>query len=467
MKRSIFVVVLVLFSLSLSCKKNGSTGPEPDPGPIGLIDSPVPYIIISTSGVDIPDEPKINASMRVIIENIQVFSSDIGIETRGSTSRRLFDKVSYGFETWDSNGDDIDVTINGLPEEEDWILYGPYSDKTFFRNKLAFDLAREIGEYSSRGFFAELEVNDEYQGVYILMEKIKRDNNRLDLANLRPEENEGVDLTGGYILKIDKTAGDTNNEDWSGDAEYTEDLGFRSDYGAFWTELTYAPYGPKQSEETYYLYEDPDATDITPQQKTYIQQYVDGFETAIFNDDFSTAYQNYINLNSFVDHFLLNELSGNPDAYRLSTYLHKDKEGKLNMGPIWDFNIAFGNDGRSSTDQWIYLYNDNYPEDLWLIPFYWEKLTQDETFQKAVKARWNELKNSTFSETSLHTKIDGYIAELEAGDAINRNYERWDVLGDELIFNSFVGETYQDEIDYLKGWISDRISWMDQQIQSF
>lgn len=131
MKRSIFVVVLVLFSLSLSCKKNGSTGPEPDPGPIGLIDSPVPYIIISTSGVDIPDEPKINATMRVIIENIQVFSSDIGIETRGSTSRRLFDKVSYGFETWDSNGDDIDVTINGLPEEEDWILYGPYSDKTF------------------------------------------------------------------------------------------------------------------------------------------------------------------------------------------------------------------------------------------------------------------------------------------------------------------------------------------------
>lgn len=190
MKRSIFVVVLVLFSLSLSCKKNGSTGPEPDPGPIGLIDSPVPYIIISTSGVDIPDEPKINATMRVIIENIQVLVAILGLKLE-VPHRDDYSISIYGFETWDSNGDDIDVTINGLPEEEDWILYGPYSDKTFFRNKLAFDLAREIGEYSSRGFFAELEVNDEYQGVYILMEKIKRDNNRLDLANLRPEENEG------------------------------------------------------------------------------------------------------------------------------------------------------------------------------------------------------------------------------------------------------------------------------------
>ena len=465
MKRSALLVISALLTLSLACKKSGTTGQEP--GPIGLTESPVPYIIISTDGTEIPDEPKIEASMRVITDNIQVFSGDIGIEVRGSTSRRLFEKLSFGFETWDSNGDDIDVTINGLPEEEDWILYGPYSDKTFFRNMLAYDLAREIGEYASRGFFAELEINDEYQGVYVLMEKIKRDDNRLDLANLRPSENEGVDLTGGYILKIDKTSGDTDNEDWGGDEEYTEALGFRSDYGAFWTELTYAPYGPKQGEETYYLYEDPDATDITPQQKAYIQQYIDGFETAIFNDDFNGAYQNYININSFVDHFLLNELSGNPDAYRLSTYLHKDKEDKLNMGPIWDFNIAFGNDGRSSTDVWIYLYNENYPQDLWLVPFYWEKLLQDETFQQAVKTRWNELKNSTFSEANIHSKIDGYITELEAGDAINRNYEKWDVLGEELIFNSFVGETYQDEIDYLKGWISDRISWMDQQIQSF
>ena len=163
----------------------------------------------------------------------------------------------------------------------------------------------------------------------------------------------------------------------------------------------------------------------------------------------------------------MNELSGNPDAYRLSTFLHKDKEGKLNMGPIWDFNIAFGNDGRSSSEGWVYLYNENYPDDLWLIPFYWEKFTQDQTFRDAVKVRWNELKGTSFSTANLHAKIDAYITELESGDAINRNYQKWDVLGEELIFNSFVGETYQDEIDYLKGWIEDRINWMDAQIQTF
>lgn len=464
MKRSAIFLAIALFCLTISCKKNGSTGPEPNPDPIGLTDSPVPYIVINTNGTDIPDEPKIDATMRVIIENIQVFSGDIGIELRGSTSRRLFDKLSYGFETWDTNGEDLDVTINGLPEEEDWILYGPYSDKTLVRNMLAYDLAREIGQYASRGFFAEIEVNDEYQGVYILMEKIKRDDNRLALANLRPEENTGVDLTGGYILKIDKTSGDNDDPDWSGDEAYTQDISFRSNYGAFWNELPYAPFGPKQGEETYYLYEDPDASEITSQQKTYIQDFINGFESAIFNDNFALAYQDYINLESFVDHFLLNEITGNPDAYRLSTYLHKDREGKLNMGPIWDFNISLGNDGRSGTDNWIYLYNENYPEDLWLIPFYWEKLTQDSTFYQAVQSRWDELKNTTFSATNLHNKIDGYIAELEAGDAINRNYQKWDVLGEQLIFNSFVGETYQDEIDYLKNWISDRITWMDSAI---
>lgn len=469
MKRSAILFTLAIFVLTISCKKDNTTGPKPGPDPdiIGLTDSPVPYIIIDTQGNTIEDEPKIEADMRVIENNVQIFQGKIGIEVRGSTSRRLFDKLSYGFETWDESGTDLDVVINGLPEEEDWVLYGPYSDKTLVRNMLIYDLAREIGEYASRGFYAELEINGEYQGVYILMEKIKRDDNRLDIANLRPEENSGVDLTGGYILKIDKTSGDTDDPDWAGDAAYTEDLGFRSDYGAFWNELSYPPYGSKQGEETYYLYEDPAAEEITTQQKTYIQNYISGFETAMFNDDFSSVYQNYINLESFVDHFLLNELSGNPDAYRLSTYLHKDKEGKLNMGPIWDFNIAFGNDGRSTTDGWIYLYNENYPDDLWLIPFYWEKFTQDQTFRDAVKARWNELKGTSFSSANLYAKIDVYIAELESGDAINRNYEKWDVLGEELIFNSFVGETYQDEIDYLKGWIDDRITWMDAQIQSF
>lgn len=465
MKYSILFIIWIIFGFGTSCKNNGTT--NTNPSPVEPVTSQVPYIIIDTNESQIPDEPKIKATMKILIDNDQIFESNIGIEIRGSSSRRLFEKKSYGFETWDSDGDDLDVTINGLPQEEDWILYGPYSDKTFFRNKLAYDLARKIGEYSSRGFFAELEINENYLGLYILMEKIKRDEVRLNISNLQPDENEGADLTGGYILKIDKTSGDSDNEDWGGMEEYNEFLGFRSNYSAYGEELMYPPYDSKRGEETYYLYEEPDANEITSQQKLYVQQYIDRFESAILGKDFNTVYSEYININSFVDHFLLNELAANPDAYRLSTYLHKDKEGKLNMGPIWDFNIGFGNDWRSSKEGWIYLFNERHSEDLWLVPFYWKIFLEDSTFRLAVKTRWSELKNSFFNEDYIHGMIDTYIEELEAGDAIHRNYEKWDVLGEELIFNSFVGVTYEDEINYLKQWISDRILWMDTQFQDY
>ncbi len=458
-----FIATILLLTAFSACKKD-TTGPFPEVDPeFGVL---IPFITVETNGKEIVDEPKVMADMKVRANSETVFNGKIGIELRGSTSRRLFDKKSFAFETWNADGNDIDVPIHTLPEEEDWVLYGPYSDKTLMRNMLMYDLARDIGGYASRGFFTELEVNGSYEGVYILLEKIKRDDNRLALSNLRPSENSGEDLTGGYILKIDKTAGDSDDEDWSGDSDYTEDISFRSDYGAFWNELSYAPYGPKQGEETYYLYEDPEAEDITTEQKAYIQAYIDEFETAIFNDQFQLAYDNYININSFVDHFILSELSANPDAYRLSTYLHKDKNEKLKMGPLWDYNIALGNDGRSSSSGWIMNYNVNYPDDLWLVPFYWEKLYQDPTFQNALKTRWNELKSSTLSLASIHAKIDDYAGELEQAKAIDRNFERWDIMGEEVIFNSYVGETYQDEINYMKDWIKDRIEWMDAEINN-
>jgi hypothetical protein len=456
------LVSLILILGFAGCKKTHTTGPLPFP----VIDLDIPLISIETNGEEIVDEPKIQANMLVLANNETVFEGNIGIELRGSTSRRLFDKKSFAIETWDADGNDIDVNINGLPEEEDWVLYGPYSDKTLIRNMLIYDLARDIGGYASRGFFTEIEVNGEYEGVYVFLEKIKRDDNRLALSNLRQSENSGEDLTGGYILKIDKTAGDSDDEDWSGDVEYTQEISFRSEYGVFGDELSYSAFGAKRGEETYYLYEDPSASDITSEQKNYIQSYINEFETAIINDEFESVYQNYIDIDSFVDHFILNELSGNPDAYRLSTYLHKDKNEKLRMGPIWDFNIALGNDGRSTTEGWIIDYNQNYPDDLWLIPFYWEKLFSDPVFQSTLRSRWNNLRSSSLSVATIHAKIDSYANELGNAGAIDRNFDRWDILGEQVAFNSFVGETYEDEINYVKDWVEARIEWMDDAINN-
>lgn len=239
--RSLQCVLLILIT-SVACKTD-TTGPEPLPV------EEIPKISILTDGQEIVDEPKIMATMNVTVAEEMIFTGTIGIELRGSTSQRLFDKKSFAIETWDENGNDIDVSINSLPEEEDWVLYGPYSDKTLMRNILMYDLAREIGGYASRGFFTEVEVNGEYEGVYVFMEKIKRDDNRLALSNLRPSENSGEDLTGGYILKIDKTAGDSDDEDWSGDHEYTQEISFRSEYGVYGNELEYSAYGAKRGKK--------------------------------------------------------------------------------------------------------------------------------------------------------------------------------------------------------------------------
>ena len=153
--------------------------------PIDPIDTSIdglPLFLINTNGTTIVDEPKISADVTVRKDGSVDFSGKIGIEIRGSTSQ-FFPKKSYGFETWDDSDQDVDASILGFPEEEDWILYGPYSDKVLMRNTLIYDLSREMNQYASRTEFVELNLNGAYQGVYVFMEKLKRDKERIDMPN--------------------------------------------------------------------------------------------------------------------------------------------------------------------------------------------------------------------------------------------------------------------------------------------
>lgn len=171
--------------------------------------SNLPIVIINTQGLTIPDEPKMTAKMKIIYNGEGVINSIsdslyhydgwIGIERRGSSTQQ-FQKKSYSLETRLESGENNNVELLGLPRENDWILYAPFSDKTLMRNALIFTLSNETGWYAPRTRFCEVILNDEYMGVYVFMEKIKRDRNRVDIAKLNPDDTEGDQLTGGYIM---------------------------------------------------------------------------------------------------------------------------------------------------------------------------------------------------------------------------------------------------------------------------
>ena len=454
--RPFWVAVTLLFVLltQVSCGNDNDfeTGGQNPGGEVPEETLFLPLIEINSVGA-IVDEPKVRSTMKITEDGEITYEGIAGIEIRGASSQ-MFDKKSYGLETWDNNNEDINVSLMGMPEEEDWVLHGPYSDKSLIRNKLIYDLSSDIGRYASRTRFVELIINGDYKGVYVFMEKLKRDKNRIDISKLNPDENSGEDLTGGYILKIDKIAGNNLGEG------YNDQNSFASNVPA-----PYAGGG-----EIRFLYEYPDAEDISTEQKAYIQQYLHDFEEALSSDDFrdpDAGYAAYIDIESFIDFFILNEISHNVDGYRLSTFMHKDKSGKLNMGPIWDFNLAFGNAdycGGGNTNTWAYRFNERCPGDFWSVPFWWYRLLEDPYFVQELKTRWASYRGNVLSDQAVLARIASYQSEMQDVDAINRNFSKWSILGNYIWPNNFVGTTYTSERIYMEEWITDRLNWLDNAI---
>ena len=396
-----------------------------------------PKMVILTNNQEIFDEPKINAELKVIEESIEL-DYKIAIETRGSSSQ-MFPKKSYGFETRSLDwSDDIDVNLGGFPEEEDWILYGPYSDKSLIRNKLTFDLSNSIGYSASQTKFYNLFINNENKGLYVLMEKIKRDKNRVAISSLDPNSNFGDNLTGGYILKFDWAETGDNN-------------------GGFFSLIDGMRYN--------YHYPKPD--EISSEQESYIQSYINSYENIMNSNKYNSeqGYSKFIDIGSFVDFIILQEISRNVDAYGLSTYIYKDKESINNMltaGPIWDFNHGFGNCDYYKaweTDGWNISYTY---EDMDQRAFWWLKLWNDDNFKEMVKDRYKVLRRSILSTTNINTKVDQYVSEL--GNSVNKNFTKWPILGEYIWPNKEVFDTYQEEIIYLKSWINNRLTWMDSEL---
>lgn len=438
--------------------------------PVTNFQNRVPTVYISTKGNTIVNEPKVQSIMQIQLGDTIVFRSNIGIEYRGSTSFRLFDQKSYGIELRDAADNDTDSAIMDFPKQSDFILYAPANDKSLIRNTLIYDLSNQIGMYATRTKYVQLNIDGQYLGLYVLMEKIKRDKNRVNITKMANTDITGSAVTGGYIFKIDKSAGDNSLVGWDADAIYTEALGFRSKYDPNGNKLTYAAFGPKKGAETYIMYEYPKNDAIVESQKKYVQSYFSNFEDALLSDNYKDpiiGYQNYIDINSFIDFLILNEFAYNPDAYRLSTFMHKERLGKLKMGPIWDFNLGFGNDDRAAFNNastWMFNFNNFYSNDGWLINFWWKKLLSDPSFTDKLKTRWSSLRANKLSENNIMQTIDQHITILKNTKSIERHFDRWRILGVKLPFNNFVGNSHQEEVDFLKSWIKKRLIWMDSEM---
>lgn len=405
--------------------------------------SSLPIIKITTpDNEEIEDDPRIEAHMGVIyngedqsnsvFDPFSEYDGRIGIEIRGTLSQ-MFDKKNYGFETQKEDGSNNNVGLLGMPQENDWVLHGPYSDKSLLRNALTYHMGRLTGRYAPRTRLCELFINEDYKGVYVLTEKIKQDKNRVDVSKLNEDENSGDDLTGGYIIKVDRNPDNIPGKGW---------------YSAF-------------PDFRFYEYVEPDDDEITDAQKDYIQDYMFLFETAMDRSDYHLTYDNFIDLNSWVDYFLVSEVSKHIDVYKLSFYMYKDKDskgGKLHMGPLWDINLGYGNfDFACSPDPegWAY----EFPLCGSWHPFWARKIADIRNLQHLTNCRWEELRAGPFRTDNLLAYIDEQVDHM--GGAIDRNFNRWQVLGEYVWPNAYVGESFKDEIDFLKNWLVARLKWID------
>ncbi len=469
----------------LSCEKPTeipvifSTGDDGQQFAIEVGTSEVPYLVITTEGKEVKYGADIVGKLKLYKQKKLAQEQRITISYRGKTSFRLSDKKAYNLETISPTGEGMDVSFLGMPAEEDWRLIGQIVnlkdkyqiDKSLLHNYIGYEISRKIGKYASRGQLVEIEVNGVYQGVYFFCEKIKRDNNRVNIKSLNATS---TNLTGGYILKIDKADAGPEHDgkpdsyfmtNWNDDATYNEFNSFRSKFDINTKEITFppflAPYHPQKFLETYFTYDYPKAEEITKAQKEYIAKYIDQFERALITDDLTgntRTYTNFIVLTSFVDYFIINELCRNVDAYRISTFLEKDRDGRLAMGPVWDMNQGFDDGGRTPMNEWVANYNKYVTNDAWMVPFWWDRLLADPLFRNAVKVRWQAIRKSELSTAAMHQLVDDAAETLKKSGAASRNYKTWD---------KGLSINYDQSIQRLKQTISERSAWMDSKINGW
>lgn len=426
----------------------------------GVFSTHLPLVEIDTGGVEIPGKAVLNESGRVTgytaaadgsetitarmnivdhettynhADDTPTLSTGITIHVRGNSSRS-FDKSSYSIRLVNEDGSSNSLPVMGMDAHHEWALHGPYLDKTLLRNYMWYNIGGEIMDYAPNVRFCEVILNGAYQGVYVMMEKITagEDGTRLSLT-----VNAKRNTFSGYLLQLNGSrppvSGDMTNQ-------FTY----------------YAKRTPYQLDIVY-----PGRRSLTPEMKEEISKDFSDFEKALYSYDYdheTYGYANNIDVESFLDYFLINELTCNYDAGWLSTYIYKNTAGKFHMC-LWDMNSACDNYQQSQVDGMGFQMQNC----LWYV-----MLMKDEDFTDALIDRYWELRETYFSEDYLYRYIDDTIAYL--GDAIDRNYEVWGYTFQPEYNMLTPAErnpgSYEEAVEQMKEFLRKRISWMDRNIDT-
>lgn len=417
----------------------------------------LPIIQIDTNGAEIPGKPyrdpetghtaftlaadgsETIAAQATIIDGAgnhhpsdpASLTSAIRFRIRGNSSRH-FDKRPYLIELVNADGTNNDQEVMGMSAHHEWALHGPYLDKTLIRNYMWYNIAGQIMDYAPNVRFCELILNDEYQGVYLMTETITagKDGARLTLSTTEKRS-----TFSGYILRHDRGSGS--------DLKNIEPLSI---------------YAMRTEKKINIVY--PGLSNLDESLARSIELEFSAFEKAIHSYDFDDeeGYKGSIDVASFVDYFILNEVSLNRDAGLYSTYIYKDVERKYKMC-VWDFNNALDN----------YEEVENPTDGFAMFGTLWfNRLVQDQDFTDAIVQRYRELRTGILSDASLNAFIDDTIAWL--GPAIDRNFETWgysfEESADRLIPHERNPRSYAEAVEQMQSCLNDRLAWMDENIES-
>jgi hypothetical protein len=377
------------------------------------------------------------------LTNPPTVRTKVGIGARGSSTLG-YPKVSLNLETRDEFEADDDRELLGMPADSDWVLYAPNNfEPILVHNPFAHQLSRDIGRYSSRTRFVEVFLITDrvgtvrypgtYAGIYVLEERIRRSPDRVAVDKLEPEHSKAPQVTGGYLLKVDRTG--------PGESGF-----YAANQGMVFVE-------PSESEM--FLPE-------RAAQRQYLQGHFNAFGTALYGTNWrnpTTGYRAYIDVGAWIDYHLINTLTFNVDALRLSAYLYKPRNGKITFGPHWDFDRALNStDGRDANPR-IWSSPNGSGTDFFneTTQAWWGRLFQDPDFFQEWIDRYQALRTSDFSTTNLHRLVDQLTGEVRKAQP--REQARWG--GSAPPRNGFQGE-----INSLKAWLSNRVTFMDSQFVS-